>query len=202
MSKQFEHTQEEELKSWLPDPDKIQREIIRYPLLKKQMGLNYLDTSHMEVWDIGCGPLGGVSSILQTKKTVRVDPLGVHYAKYYPQNNMKPLQAENLKLLLKIPNLIIITNALDHFEDPKQVLSDLVTFMKPGAYFAHLHAINNAYSHPHEAHAQNVNPELFREYLGEDFETVWYQDYQNDALTYGWRFQPAFSGLYRKVSGY
>lgn len=198
----FTDTQHAELESWLPDPDKVQREIIRYPLLKKQMGLNNLDTSKMEVWDIGCGPLGGVSSVLDARKVVRIDPLGDGYKKYYPQNNMLSTKAENLVGTLSTPNLIIITNALDHFENPKKFLSDLVKYMKPGAYFAHLHAINNAYSHPHEAHAHNVNPELFKEYLGQDFETVWYMDYKNDALTYGWRFQPAFAGLYRKVTGY
>lgn len=198
----FRDTQHEELKSWLPDPDKVQREVIRYPLLKKQMGLNFLDTSKMEVWDIGCGPLGGVSGVLNARKIVRIDPLGKDYAQHYPQNNMVSEKAEDLRERLIVPNLIIITNALDHFEDPKQFLSDLVKYMKPGAYFAHVHAINNAYSHPHEAHAHNVNPELFKEYLSKDFEQVWGLTYQEDALTYGWRFQPAFSGLYRKVSGY
>jgi hypothetical protein len=74
--------------------------------------------------------------------------------------------------------------------------------MKPGAFFAHLHAIDNAHSHPHDAHAHDVNPELFREKLGTDFEQVWGLDYRQDGLVYGWRFQPAFSGLYRKVTGY
>jgi hypothetical protein len=47
-----------------------------------------------------------------------------------------------------------------------------------------------------------VNPQLFHEILGADFETVWYLDYVHDGLTYGWRKQKAFSGLYRKVTGY
>lgn len=200
--KDFKDTQHAELESWLPDPDKIQREVVRYPLLKKQMGLNALDTSTMLVWDIGCGPLGGVSSVLNAKLVNRIDPLGNDYAKYYPQNNMISKKAEELKEDLAIPDLIIITNALDHFENPKKFLEDLAMYMKPGAYFAHLHAINNAYSHPHEAHAHNVNPELFKDYLNKDFECVWYEDYQNDGLTYSWRKQPAFSGLYRKVTGY
>lgn len=198
----FAKTQAEELKSWEPQADKEQRERIRYPLLKKQMGLNYLDTSNMHVWDIGCGPLGGVSSILNAKLVNRIDPLGDGYAKFYPQVNMISQKAEDLKEDLKIPDLIIITNALDHFENPQVFLADLVKYMKPGAYFAHLHAINNAYSHPHEAHAHNVNPEMFRDFLGKDFERVWYEDFLNDGLTYGWRKQPAFSGLYRKVTGY
>lgn len=203
----FLHTQEEEAKSWLIEDevirnDKASRETIRYPLLKKQMGLNYLDTSKMVVWDIGAGPLGGVSSILNCKEVLRIEPLTEEYGKYYPMNNYLDEQAEHLKEKLAIPDLIIVTNAMDHFENPAEFLQDIAHYMKPGAYFAHLHAINNAITHKHEAHAHNVNPELFNQYLTADFECVWYQDYQQDNLTYGWRKQPAFTGLYRKVTGY
>lgn len=201
----FEHTQEEEKESWLiEDPivraEKAQRETVRYPLLAKQMGLNHLNTSKMTVWDIGCGPLGGVSSVINARHIVRIDPLGGEYAKQYPQVSMLPLKGEDLKEKLSQPDLIIVTNALDHFDNPTEFLEDLTKYMKYGAYFAHLHAINNAYSHPHEAHAHNVNPELFKEYLEDTFEKVWGLDFKNDGLTYGWRKQEAFSGLYRKIS--
>lgn len=203
----FKATQHAEADSWLIDDeqvrfDKASRERIRYPLLKKQMGLNYLDVTDMVVADIGAGPLGGVSSILRCKKAVCIEPLTNEYRKYYPCWNYEHKKAEDLKQDLAQYDLIIITNALDHFEDPEQFLQDMVKYMKPGAYFAHLHAINNAFSHPHEAHAHNVNPQMFQHYLSTDFETVWYMDYYQDGLSYGWRHQRAFSGLYRKVTGY
>ena len=196
----FKQTQAIELESWKPDPDKIQREIIRYPLLKKQMGLNYLDTSDMVIADIGCGPLGGVSSIMNAKRIVRIDPLGEEYAKYYPQYNMVSSKAESLTESLTMFDLIIVTNALDHFDQPEVFLKNLVEYMKPGAYFASLHAINNAYSHKHEAHQHNVNPEMIHEYLNKDFEFVWELDYQQDNLVYGWKKQPAHAFLARKSS--
>ncbi len=204
--KDFNHTQEVEAKSWLIEDEakrkeKASKEAIRYPLLKKQMGLNFLDTSEMIVADIGAGPLGGVSSVIHCREVHRFDPLADAYTKYYPLNNYHKVKAEDIAAGFGIFDLIIITNALDHFEKPLQVLENLARYMKYGAYFAHLHAINNAFTHPHEGHAHNVNPEMFREYLDADFECVWYLDYQNDNLTYGWRKQPAFSGLYRKVTG-
>lgn len=204
-TKTFEETQKSELSSWFTGDEKIDRdkrirETIRYPLLKKQMGLDYLDTSKMVVWDIGCGPYGGVSTIIDAKRIRRFDPLMDEYKKHYPIHNGMAMKAEDLPLF--DPDLIIITNALDHFENPDLFMENLVEQTKPGAYFAHIHAINNAYSHPHAAHAHNVNPEMFDTYLGEDFETVWYLDYQHDRLTYGWKRQKAFSGLYRKVTGY
>lgn len=204
-TKNFDKTQKAELDSWFSnDPvierDKRIREIIRYPLLKKQMGLDYLDTSDMTIYDIGCGPFGGVSTVVRSASTYRFDPLVDEYKKHYPMTNAHTDKAEDMEL--DRADLIIVTNALDHFENPELFLSNLSRKMKPGSFFAHFHAIDNAYSHPHEAHAFNVNPELFHQFLDKDFEVCWYMDYRHDGLTYGWRKQPAFSGLYRKVSGY
>lgn len=201
----YKKVQQSELASWFSkDPavnrDKRIRETIRYPLLLKQMGLTHLDTSEMTIWELGAGPYNGVSSLLPSYLTTRFDPLKDEYAKHYPLHNYSSTKAEELDY--EPADLIIATNCIDHFEHPNIFLSKLVATMKPGAFFAHLHAIDNAHSHPHKAHAWNINPEMFYEYLHEDFETCWYLDYQSDRLTYGWRRQPAFSGLYRKVTGY
>jgi len=203
----YKEIQQEEAATWLIEDEKLRREkamreSIRYPLLKKQMGLDYLDTSEMEVWDIGAGPLGGVSSVLNCKIAYRFDPLTPDYKKYFPCIGYRDDPAEKLGDRLATPDLVIVTNALDHFEYPEKFLQDLVDYMKPSGYFAHLHAIDNAISHPHPAHVHNVNPELFRRYLEPVFETCWYTDFQHDGLVYGWKRQPAFSGLYRKVTGY
>lgn len=205
--KSFKHTQQYEAESWnIADPvirnDKASREKIRYPLLRKQMGLNYLDTSKMTIWDIGAGALGGVSSILKAKSIKCIDPLADEYKKFYPCTNYVAREAEDLKKELEIPDLIIVTNALDHFKNPVEFLTDLSFFMKSGAYVAMIHAIDNAFSHPHEAHAHNVNPQMIHEYLDHDFEFVWELDFLNDGLTYGWRKQPAHAFLARKVTGY
>jgi len=203
--KTFNQIQKKEAATWLiPNEkerrEKAQRESIRYPLLKKQMGLDHLDTSDMIVFDIGAGPLGGVSSLLNAKEILRFDPLVYEYSKYYPCTNYLSDRAESLEERLSDADLIIVTNAMDHFEDPELFLGALSTFMKRGAFFAHLHAQNNALTHPHPAHVHNINPDYLNYYLKDGFETVWYLDYKTDGLTYGWRKQPAFSGLYRKVN--
>jgi len=204
---EYKKIQEEEAKTWiLDDPtkfrDKKMRETIRYPLLAKQMGLNNLDTSWMTVWDIGAGPFGGVSTVLRCKEVKRIDPLKKEYKKISDVSTYDNIKAENLKFNLKEPDLIICTNSIDHFEFPESFLEDLGKYMKPGAYFAHLHAIDNAVTHPHPAHVHNINPALMRKYLSKDFECVWYSDYATDGLTYGWLKQESFAGLYRKVTGY
>lgn len=199
--------QAEEARTWLiEDPkerkEKAQRELIRYPLLKKQMGLDYLDTSDMEVWDIGAGPLGGVSSLLRARKTVRIDPLADEYKRFFPCYGYEATKAEDLKARLAIPDLVIVTNALDHMENPAKFLQDIVQHTRPSTYFAHSHAIDNAITHPHDAHQHNVNPQMVKEALSEDFELVWNLDYEHDGTTYGWRKQPSFHQLWRKVTGY
>lgn len=201
----FKDTQKEESKTWLigdPDlfKDKKQRETIRYPLIKKQMGLDYLDTTGMLVFDIGAGPFGGVSSVLKAKTIIRYDPLKNDYAKIADISTYSDIPAEDVDY--SDANLVISTNAIDHFEDPDAFFLRMVETMDAGAYFAHFHAINNAVSHPHVAHEHNINPEIVNHYLKDDFECVWYLDYQHDGLTYGWRKQEAFCGLYRKVTGY
>lgn len=205
MKKDFKATQEAELDSWFSKDEKINRdkrirEVIRYPFLLKQMGLTHLDTSEMIIWELGAGPYNGVSALLPSKLTVRFDPLKEGYAKHYSLYNYSDKKAEELDY--SEPDLIIATNCIDHFDQPGIFLERLRQTMKPGAFFAHLHAIDNAYSHPHDAHSHNVNPELFHEVFHEDFETCWYLDYDTDKLVYGWRRQPAFAGLYRKTTGY
>lgn len=205
--KSYQSIQEEESATWLiEDPikrkEKAQRELIRYPLLLKQMGLNHLDTSNMTVWDIGAGPLQGVSQLLNCKTRLPVDPLKQEYAKYFQVDNYLGVKAEELESKLIEPDLIIVTNALDHFEAPGKFILDLVKYTKPSCYVAMFHAIDNAYSHPHDAHQWNINWEFVWSFLKNDFEVVWYMDYKNDGLTYGWLKQPAFSFLIRRTTGY
>lgn len=203
----YQQIQKEEARTWLIEDDtqrneKAMREWIRYPLLKKQMGLDILDTSKMVVFDIGAGPLGGVSSVINCKKSIKFDPLTDEYRKFFPCTNYIKAEGEQITDILAEADLIIVTNALDHFREPEEFLKNLVRYTKPSTYFAHFHAINNAITHRHPAHEHNVNPELIDGYLKKDFETCWYMDFQKDGLTYGWTKQPAFSGLYRRVTGY
>lgn len=205
----YKEIQKAELESWIvseEDPikrrEKAQRESIRYPLLRKQMGLDHLDTSWMHVADIGAGPLGGVSSVINCKSRVCIDPLSQQYSRYFDTHNYLAEQAEDLKELLGSYDLIITTNCVDHFENPFEFLSDLAKYMKPGAYYAQGHAINNHITHPHPAHRWGLTPEIVKEYLWKDFELVWNLDFQNDGVVYGWLKQPAMYQLWRKVTGY
>lgn len=210
--KKYAEVQKSEAMTWcIEDPvvraEKFQREIIRYPFMAKQMGLDMLDTSNMIIWDIGGGPLG-LSSILPCKRRVVIDPLADEYGKYFDTTFHVKGQGEELKEQLSLPDLVIVTNALDHFEKPLRFLEDLVKYGKSGMYFAHGHAINNAITHPHEAHEHNINPEVMETYLASDFELCWSYDWKHNGARYGWMQyrgrcgQPAFYQLWRKTTGY
>lgn len=200
----------EEAETWCIDDDivrheKLQRETARYPYMAKLMGLNSIDTSPMDVVDIGGGPVG-LASILPCQSWVVIDPITEEYKKYFPCTNHVTGYGEDLKLADANTDLVIITNALDHTQNPALVIKEVKRILKPGGFFAHYHAINNAITHRHEAHAQNVNPEWMHAQLDDTFETVWELKYPE--VRYGWHEyngkigQPAFCGLYRKVTGY
>jgi ubiquinone/menaquinone biosynthesis C-methylase UbiE len=208
MSDQIIETLVHEEESWCIEDaairhDKIQRETARYPYMAKLMGLNAIDTSPMDVIDIGGGPVG-LSSILATKSTVVLDPLAAAYKKYFSCLNHIKGFGEELPFDDDRFDLAIITNALDHTQDPAQVLREVRRVLKRGGYFAQFHAVNNAITHKHDAHEQNVNPEWLHLQIDEAFETVWELRYPE--VRYGWQEyngkigQPAFCGLYRKVT--
>jgi SAM-dependent methyltransferase len=206
----YEQIQEEELKTWnIPDEavrrEKLQRETCRYPYMAKQMGLFTIDTSSMDIVDVGGGPVG-LSSILPCKSRVVVDPLADDYGNYFPNTFHKRGSGEELPFADKSVDLVIITNALDHCERPPSVLTEVTRVLKAGGFLAHYHAINNAQTHPHPAHEWNLNPEWLHRWVDDEFETVWEMAYPD--VRYGWvKYngkvgQPAFCGLYRKVTGY
>lgn len=199
----FKDTQKAEVESWnIEDPlvraEKAQRETVRYPMLAKQMGLSYLDTSNMIIFDIGAGPLRGVSSVVPAKKRVPIDPLADSYSEYFNTQGYWNKKAEEIKEELQEADLIIITNALDHCEDPIKVLYNIKDFTKYSTYVAMYHAIDNAITHPHPAHKWNINPALIHQILDPEFETVWELKYPE--ITYGWRKQPAHSILLRRTT--
>ena len=185
--------------------DKIQRETARYPYLIKNMGLSAIDTSPMVIVDIGGGPVG-VSHALPSRKRIVIDPLTDEYREYFPCTNHIKGFGESLPFNDNSIDLVIITNALDHTQNPAEVIKEVKRVLKPGGYFSHYHAINNAITHKHAAHQMNVNPEWMHEELDTDFETVWELKYPE--IRYGWHEyngkigQPAFCGLFRKVTGY
>lgn len=205
---EFENIQKEEAATWnIEDPvkrtEKERREKARYPLMAKQMGLigRYacIDTSDMLIWDIGAGPCGGVSSILPHKYRSCIDPNMEAYSKYYNVSHYVSRKAEDIKRDLSIPDLIISTNCIDHFHEPVQFLQDLSDHMKYGAFFAHFHAIDNAYQHPHPAHKFNLNEDMVNTILNNKFELVWQMNYKDDGLVYGWLKEKSFCQLWRKI---
>ena len=204
--KTYKAIQETEAATWLIKDEaerneKAQRERIRYKKILKDMNLwgkGSLDTTNMTVLDVGCGPLGGVSTLLNANMITRADPLMEEYRKYFHIDHGIADKAETIDYSLY--DLVIATNCIDHFESPDLFFNQLDTTAKYSTYFAHYHAINNAITHPHEAHVFNINQETVYTYLHNDWELVWELDYDMDGLTYAWRKQPAFSQLWRKIT--
>jgi len=184
--------------------EKERREKARYPLMCKQLGLlgryQVLDTSDLVIWDIGAGPCQGISSVLPCKSRLCIDPNKNAYSKYYNVQNYDDTKAEDLKERLSIPDIIISTNCIDHFQDPMGFFKDLNTYMRYGTYFIHHHALDNAIQHKHEAHVFNLNEEMVDAAMYENFEKVWYMNYKDDGLVYSWLREKAFCAIYRRIN--
>jgi SAM-dependent methyltransferase len=187
--------------------EKLQREVIRYPYMFKLMNLENLDTSNMFVLDIGGGVVG-LSSLVECKNRVVLDPLTDEYKKYFACPNHIKGYGESIPFPDSYVDLVIITNALDHCQDPISVLKEVKRVLKAGGYFCHGHAINNAITNKHPAHKQNINPFLIKRELQDECELVWSYDYKHNGARYGHILyngvigQPAFYQMWRKVTGY
>jgi len=208
MSK-WEEAQKEELKSWLLTTEKgrkekIFRETIRYPRLLREMGLDRIDTSEMKILDIGGGPIG-ILDILPGKEKYSIDPLNSEYEKYYrPPKGTERVYgiAESMNMFGDNAfDLVVCTNAIDHVQDPKEMIEEIKRVIKYSGLFAVHFVINNAFeSRNQDTHIINIDEEIFHNMVDDMFETVW------DLKTrYGWQFYnkkrglPAYSWLGRKV---
>ncbi len=208
-NEEFIELQKIENSTWsLEDPvkraEKSRREVCRYPLMAKQMGLigryQCINTSDLILWDIGCGPLQGISRILPNKSRLCIDPNKEAYSKYFNVQNYDDTKAEDLKQRLSEPDMVIATNCIDHFQDPTAFLKDIDTYMRYGTFFCHFHAQDNAIQHVHEAHKFNLNEETVDGILYNNWEKVWYMNYKDDGLVYSWLKEKSFCAILFRAS--
>lgn len=211
MSK-WEDAQKAESESWLiPDEvlrlEKLERELIRYPRIREEIGLNLIDTSNKFILEIGGGPVGVIADIPARKKVV-LEPLTPEFSEFYEcPYHLKGI-GENIPFVDGEVDVVVITNALDHCSDPEKVLSEVLRVLRPGGFLAIHNCINLASIHKHEGHRLNLDEDWFHNIIDSSFETVKESTFRKNGLRYGHilykgkRGQPAFAGLYRKCIGY
>jgi len=208
----WKEAQKAEIESWnIPDPikrkEKIEREVARYPKMRREMGLHLIDLTNKFVVEIGGGPIGVIADLHCARKQI-VDPLTEEYKKYWSC----PYHIKGVGEALPFKNdeidLVVITNALDHCQSPEIVLWEIKRVLRPGGWLAIHNTINLASIHPHPGHLLNLDEFWFHDQIDSDFETVHELTFKNDGLRYGWvkydgrTGQPAWAGLYRKATGY
>lgn len=200
-----------EAKSWIiEDPvaraEKFQRERIRHHGMVRALLLDQLDTTQMDVLEIGGGPMP-LSDLLSFRTRVVVDPLTADYSTVLPCPDHVALAAEDMSITDGF-DLAIATNSLDHVHNPERALANTDRALRSGGFMAILCAENNALTNPHPAHEHNLTAAWVHDRLDEDYETVWQLTYADNGFRYGWvpyagkRGQPAFALLMRKCSGY
>jgi len=161
--------------------EKFERERVRYPRLIEQMGINLLQLDNKIVVDLGSGPISMVS-MLEVKKGIAVDPLVDEYRKIYPQSPLIDWLRNTKGILTSSVDLVICSNAIDHFEKPREMIGEVIRMLRPGGYFSVFSCINNATINPNPAHFRNLTYSQFRSWVDSEFETV-----HERMIRYGWR---------------
>jgi len=207
----WEDAQKAEKSSWLiEDPikrrEKVEREVARFPKIRKQMGLHLIDLTDKFVLEIGGGPIGIIADLHCGAKVI-LDPLTEDFKKFWYCPYHVEGVGEDIPLG-QIIDVVVISNTLDHCRNPYLVLREVKRVLKPGGWLAAHNCINLKSIHPHPAHRFNLDEWWFHNIIDKEFETVHELTFVKDGLRYGWvsyqgrRGQPAWAGLYRKCSDY
>ena len=210
--KNWQEAQISESESWLiKEPkkrrEKIEREIVRYPKMIEEMGLNLIDLSNKKVLEIGGGSIGIIANLHCGEKTI-LEPLTKDYKKYWTCPYHIVGVGEAIPFKNGEIDVVVITNALDHCQTPEIVIYEIKRVLRAGGWLAVHNAIDLAAIHPHPAHTRNLDEFWFHNIIDTDFETVHELTFRKNGLRYGWISyerkigQPAWAGLYRKVTGY
>lgn len=187
--------------------EKIERETARYPKIRRDIGLDLINLRNKFVVEVGGGPVGVIADIRCARKEI-VEPLTETYKEYWPCPYHVPGVGEALPYGNGEVDVVVITNALDHCQRPEIVLWEVKRVLRPGGWLALENCTNLAAIHPHEGHRFNLDEDWLHGIIDSDFETVQEMNFKKDEYRYGWvKYegiigQPAFCGLYRKVTGY
>lgn len=208
----WEDAQEAEKSSWLigdstKRKEKVEREVARFPRIRKQMGLHLIDLTDKFVLEIGGGPIGIIADLHCGEKVI-LDPLTEDFKKFWPCPYHIEGVGESIPFKDSEVDVVVISNTLDHCQRPEQVLGEVKRVLRAGGWLAVCSCINLAAVHPHPAHRLNLDEWWFHNIIDNEFETVHELTFAKDGLRYGWVLfegrvgQGAFAGLYRKVTGY
>jgi len=208
----WEDAQFAEIQTWNIEDEKmrrekIERETARYPKLRRDMGLNLISTHDKTVVEIGGGPVGVIYD-LEAKERIIIEPLTEEYKECFPCPYHINAIGEEMPLENDSVDVVVIANALDHCKNPSLVIQEVKRVLRPGGWFAISNCIDLAVIHKHPGHKFNLDEFWFHSEIDSDFETVHELTYRKDNYRYGWMSyegrvgQPAWAGLYRKVTGY
>jgi len=130
------------------------------------------DFGEKTVLDIGCGPFGGMLSIIKAKRKIGIDPMMNDYKKEFKDKiNLDSIEVRNefvedITLPTNIADVIFCVNALDHFLSPPKVVRQIHRLLKKGGVFylyVHLKTKEELDSYAHVwAFSEKLMKELFK----------------------------------------
>lgn len=131
----------------------------RYMRYLALFGIEADSLADMWVCDWGCGPFGGMHSVLQgVRKGFAVDNLWRVYTKW--KRSPVPIMGCDFRGRADIPDgscdAAFLTNVLDHVRGPRQTLSELARILRPRGllyFFVHLRVDRSKGHYPMNARA-------------------------------------------------
>ena len=97
-----------------------------------------LSHKHDKVLDVGSGVVSILNGLLTKEQLLTIDPLADEYAKFFDYEKhdiIKPVPVCGEELNChNMFDIVHMSNALDHSQDPLKVYANLVKAVKPGGY--------------------------------------------------------------------
>ncbi len=161
-------TQGHEVRYWLQTG--LRKGTYIYDNYLRLFGLDKDELTGLTICDFGCGPLGGIPSVLpDVKVAYPLDVLADEYNKWGAcRFHIYPVRDYRTPLPDHICDVCFCTNALDHVPEPVRVATEIARLLKPGgSLYLHVHLRRS--DQLNKAHRYVVSEDMVRDWLHEYF---------------------------------
>lgn len=157
-----------------------------------------------DTWvDVGCGPYSILELMPAFVTRIGFDPLHAEYEEARLRHltdasiDYRYGRGEELPLSEASVDGVVSVNGLDHYQDPRVALSEMVRVVRPGGYIALHFCIRNASEgHPHPAHRIDLEfDHIVRWASAWRLSLMW----KKEPAYYGWRHQRAVAMVFHRL---
>lgn len=171
---------EKELKYWMYTG--IEKGSRFYENYLKKFGIEKNTYMHQAVCDFGCGPFGGIFSVLNTWEKYPIDILADDYNKWnYSSTIIGKFNGRCTNMPSGRIDVVFCCNTIDHTRYPKFIINEIHRLLKNnGILYFHVHLRDHC--NPTELHPIHWNFPLFHHMFEKKFRIIWYTIENKDTV--------------------